>query len=206
MPPSPVYNAFKEKHCVDLGFSAEVPVAKSTITRVRGCLSGKRRNLPYFFGAVYAGEGKSRIGTSAKLSRLGGNKFSLVVWWFEVSSDPPPTFGKIAELFDCLKGPFKEREVHVWVVFSYDKTQVESVFSPIQIPSQPTIFDAVVGFTGIKKDPRGNLLYQMEVSHGDKLIHTVKFAQVVRLSEELPVVLLDTAHKISSLALKSKSA
>jgi hypothetical protein len=206
MPPSAVYSAFKGKHCVELSFSTEVPLTKSTITRARACLSGKRRNLPYFFGAVYAGEGKGRIGTSAKLSRLSGNKFSLAVSWFEVSTDPPPTFGKMADLFDCLKEPFREREVRVWAVFSYDKAEVESVFSPIQISSQPTIFDAVVGFTGIKKDPHGKLLYQMEVSHGDKLVHTVNFAQVVRLSEEIPVALLDTAHKISSLALKSRPA
>lgn len=206
MPPSTIYSAFKEKQCVQLGFSAEVPLTKSTITKTRGCLSGRRRNLPYFFGAAYAGEGKSRIGAGAKLSRLRGNKFSLSVYWFEASGDPPPIFGKMTDLFDCLKEPFREREVNVWAVFSYDKAKVESVFSPIQISNQPTIFDAVVGFTGIKKDPQGKLLYEMEVSHGEKLVHTVKFAQAVRLSEELPVALLDTAHKISSLALKSKPA
>ena len=206
MPPTTVYSAFKEKQCVELGFSAEVTLTKSTVTKVRGCLSGKRRNLPYFFGTVYAGNGKGRIGASARLSRLSGNKFSLTLYWFEVPNEPPPTFGKMPDLFDCLKEPFKEREVRVWAVFSYDKAKVESVFSPIQISNQPTIFDAVVGFTGIKRDPQGKSLYEMEVSHGEKLVHTVRFAQAVRLSEELPMALLDTAHKISSLALKSRPA
>jgi hypothetical protein len=150
--------------------------------------------------------GKSRIGATAKLSRIGGNKFSLTFNWFEVDSDPPPAFGRIPELLDCLREPFREREVQVWAVFSYDRAKVESVFSPIQISNQPTIFDAVVGFTGIKRDPQGKLLYEMEVTHAEKLVHTVRFAQAVRLSEELPMALLDTAHKISSLALKSRPA
>lgn len=204
MPVSPVYSAFKERHCIQLGFFAEIELPKSTVARVRACLSGKRRNLPYFFGAAYAGEGKSRIGTSARLGRVRGKKFNLNVFWFEVLAGPPPAFGKAADLFNCLEESFREREVRVWAIFSYNKAKVESVFSPVQISIQPTIFDAVVGFTGIKKDPQGKLLYQMEVTLGDReLVHTVNFAQVVRLSEELPVALVDTAHKISSLALKS---
>jgi len=204
MPPSSVYNALKQKHCVVLGFSAEIELAKSTVARVRACLSGKRRNLPYFFGATYAGEGKRRIGVSAMLGRVSGKKFNLNVSWFEVPVGPPSVFGKAADLFNCIEESFGEREVHIRAIFSYDKTKVESVFSPVQISIQPTIFDAIVGFTGIKKDPQGKLLYQMEVTLGDKrLVHTVNFAQVVKLSQELPAALVDTAHKISSLALKS---
>jgi hypothetical protein len=185
---------------------AELPLGESTIAKARACLSGKRRNLPYSFGSTYPGEGKFRIGASAALSRLKRRNFSLSVYWFETTTDPPDTFGRTSVLFDCLRDSFGEREVQVNAVFSYDKTVVESVFKPIRLIEPPTIFDELVGFTGIKRDPQGKLLYEIDVSHGARLIHAVRFTQAVRLSEELPLLLLDTANKISALALKPKES
>jgi hypothetical protein len=204
---SPVYNAFKRTSCVELRINAEMPLARSTIAKARACLGGKRRNLPYSFGLTNPGEGKNRIGASAALFRLRPNRFGLSVWWFETTSEPPSAFGRLSDLLECLEEPFGEREVQVYAVFSYDKDAVESMFKPIHVAEQPTIFDELVGFTGIKRDPHGKLLYQVEVSLGTKrLIHAVRFAQVLKLSLDMPLPLLETANRISSLALKMKQS
>ncbi len=206
MPASAVYTAFKRMNCVRLVVSTDMPLGASIISKVRDCLTGKRRNLPYFFGHVYPGEGRHRIGASAVLSRLTKNKFNFWIQWFETTVDPPDTFGKMSDLLGCLSYPWGEGEMQVSAVFSYDKTKVDSVFKPIQLAGQPAIFDELTGFTGIKRDPQGKkLLYEIEVSHGtNRLSHTVRFTQGIRLSEDLPLQLLDTANKISSLALLPK--
>lgn len=207
MPPSPVYNAFERTSCIQLVVGVAMPLPRPTVSRIRGHLSGIRRNLPFYFAAAYPGEGKDRIGAIAALTRADRSTFGLGISWSGVSTDPPAGFGQLSDLIQSLTEPFGEREISVGATFSYDKEMVISLFKPIQLAQQqqPTLFDELVGFTGIKRDPRGKTLYELEVSHGTKrLTHVVRFTQNVKLSEDLPLILLETAHKISALALKPK--
>lgn len=202
---SPIYLAFKRHSCKHLNVFVELSLGESLIARLRGCLGGTRRNLPYRFGAAYAGEGGERIGASALLSRAKKRRFSLSITWFEVRSGPPANFGKLRDLLECVAPSLGEREPLVVASLSYDKDRVESLFRPIQLEGQPTLFDEIAGFKGIKKNAEGKLLYELEVSFTQRSVgHEVTFTQKVRLTEEMPLPLLETAAKISALALRPK--
>ena len=73
-------------------------------------------------------------------------------------------------------------------------------------PERLTVpFDSITGFTGVKKNPEGKLVYRLEVSFEPEGVrHEVSFTQTVKLSEETPMQLFETAGRISALALKSK--
>jgi hypothetical protein len=204
MPASPIYSIFRVNNCDGLTVSLELHLSKAAVSKIRGCLGGKRRKSPYWFGGVYLGEGKERIGASVMVRRLRASTFRMNMEWFRVVTDPPPEFGKISELVNCLREPFGEKEADVYALFSYDKKRVASFFKPILIPKQDTIVDEIIGFTGVKRNPQGKLLYQLEVSHGKALKHRVRFTQTIKLSENLPLSLLGTASKISTLALRPR--
>jgi hypothetical protein len=205
MPASPIYQAFVRAFCVEMSVSTTLLLSKSRLERIRDILKGKRIHLPYRFAFAYPGEGKTRIGASADLRRLAKNKFFFGVRWFPVDVEPPPDYGSLPKLLSTLNDKNAERQLEVVVTFAYEKEKVESLFRPIQMADHALIFDEIVGLTGVKRSPEGKLIYQMEVRMGGKTIrHVVRFTQAARLEEQSPLFLLDSAEKISALALKPK--
>jgi len=100
---------------------------------------------------------------------------------------------------------FGDREAFVTATLWYSNKEAESLFKPIDLLGQPAIFDSITGFTGVKKNPEGKLVYRLEVSFEPEGVrHEVSFTQTVKLSEETPMQLFETAGRISALALKSK--
>jgi hypothetical protein len=202
---SPIYQAFKRANCTQLSFFVQLPANKALLSRIRGCLGGRRRNLPYDFAAIYPGEGKEKVGAHASLMRGSHKDLALVVRWFEAKEAPPTEFGQFSDLVNCAREYFPEREVFVSAAFSYDKEKVISLFKPIYLADQPLIFDEITGITGVKRNPEGKMVYELEMSFGGKLVnHIVRFTQSFKLSEDSPLPLLEAASKISTLALKAK--
>jgi hypothetical protein len=122
-----------------------------------------------------------------------------------VSADRPAQLGQVKKLVEAMGDYFGDREVFVSATFWYSNEEAESLFKPINLLGQPAMFDSITGFTGVKKNPEGKLVYELEVSfEPDGVRHEVNFTQTVKLSEETPLLLVETASKISALALKPK--
>lgn len=123
--------------------------------------------------------------------------------WFQTTVSFPADHGKYSDLLACFGEPVSDQTAVVSAMFKYDAEQATSLFKRVEFPNQSTIFDEITGFTGIKRDASGKMLYEMEISIGEKLLrHEVTFTQAIRVTNELPYALLETAAKISSLALK----
>jgi ABC-type lipopolysaccharide export system ATPase subunit len=106
---------------------------------------------------------------------------------------------------NLLAKAFGEREVEATVEFRFDKGQIISFFQPINVGEHSQILDEIIGFTGIKKDHDGKILYTMEIAITDtSLEQKLSFRQTVRLEDNMPVALLETASKLSALAIKPK--
>jgi hypothetical protein len=205
MAESPIYQAFKRVNCTQLILWVQLPASKALLSKVRSCLGGRRRNLPYDFAATYPGEGKEKVGAHASLMRGPHKDLALVVRWFAAEEGPPTEFGRFSDLVSCAREYFPEREAFVVAVFSYDKEEVASLFKPIYLVDQPVIFDEITGITGVKRSPEGKMVYELEMSFGGKRVnHVVKFTQSLRLSEDSPLPILEAASKISMLALRPK--
>jgi hypothetical protein len=145
------------------------------------------------------------LGVMANLGHLKPSRFSLFVSWREVSTDPFPEFGQFKELVEAMAECFGDREVFVTATLWYSDEEAESLFKPIDLLGQPAIFDSITGFTGVKRNSEGKLIYQLEVTFEPQGVrHEVNFTQTVKLSEDTPMQLLETASRISALALKSK--
>jgi hypothetical protein len=210
MPPDPsnIPQAFHEANCTALMcWLTRVRLGRAAISKLRDCFQGKRRNLPYRFAGTYGGDRKEKIGVLSELDRSKGENFTLFMRWFRVSAEPPEQFGKFSDFVNCLAHAVGDQEAMVTARFSYDTERTTSIFSPIQIGSEAGIFDEVVGFTGIKRDAEGKLLYKLEVGLGaERLEHKVTFFQKIRLSEELPLVLLQIATRVSNLGLRRRDS
>lgn len=202
-----IYRIFKESHCDDLVVTTDTfPLGKSLSSKVRGCMKGKRARFPFSFGAAYPGEGKRKVGLALFLSRQKGDTFRIVMRWFITEADPPEEFGKVSDLFSCISAEFGQRKADVTTTFKYPKSRMESVFRPIQLGAVSTLFDEIVGFTGLKRDADGNLLYIMNVALGKKeLTHVIESRQSIELKDELPIFLIPKAESISALALERKT-
>lgn len=141
----------------------------------------------------------------AELGRLSARDFGLVIRWFRVPSGPPPSFGRYADFVALMSEQLGDREVSVTARFSYDTARISSIFTPIHVSSEAAIFDEIIGFTGVKRSSEGKRLYSLDVRvSSNRLEHIVAFSQKVQLSNEIPVVLLDIARKISDLGLKKR--
>ena len=199
-----ISQAFRDIHCVDLAcFLDQLTLKNALLAKLRRSPDGHRRNIPLNFANVYPNH-KDRLGVVAHLGREK-RAFHLYIHWFRVESEPPNEFPKFSALLDTIGPIIGDREAFVTANFSYQRDEVTSVFSPIQLASEAGIFDEIVGLAGVKRNPEGKLLYKLDVSIGDKrLDHRVGFFQTVKLSEELPLVLLDIAARISNLGLKKK--
>jgi len=205
VPPSDLFQQFVAADCYSMTVSAILSLNRPTFTKIRSSLSGKRRNLPFNFVATYPGEGKEKIGLNAELKRYKKQEIMLTFAWFRTRANPPTEFGKYSDLIECLRGPHVEMPGSVSAIFRYDKQRATSIFERIEFADQMSIFDEVIGFTGVKKDPSGKVLYTLQVSLGEKeLGHQVAFSRPIRLSDELPFILLENASTISSLALMIK--
>lgn len=173
------------------------------MSKLRASMPKERKNLPFTFAGAFPGEGRDRLGVLALMRRARGNRCVVVMTWFLVPGDPPSRYGKISDFVANAGGSFGVRECHIVAKFRYDQPGVRSVFKRIDLADQATIFDEIVGFTGAKYDPQGKLVYRVEVTLGKKrLEHTVSFSQAVELVDDLPIVLLESASRISELALR----
>ena len=204
---SALYEKFEATNCSLLTVNLHPHLGRGAAAKVRGCVSGKRRRAPYFFGKAIPGEGKEKIGVSASLSPVGTGRFCLQIHWFPTAVDPPPDLGHFDRLAECFGGKLEDSEGLVTAEFHYAKDRFGSFFKPISLPEQPSIFDEIVGLTGIKKGPEGKILYRLEVSIEEKHVaHRVVFTRSMKLSDDLPLQLLDAAHSVSALALAPKEA
>jgi len=204
--PSSVWQAFHDSNCTVLTcWLDRVRLGRAAVSALRECFGGKRQNLPFRFAGTYGPDRREKIGALSEVARSDGDLFTLWMRWFRVPIEPPLQFGRFSDFAKCLAGPVGDKEALVTARFSYDREKIASIFSPIQMGPETSIFDEVVGFTGVKRSADGKLLYQLEVGLGAKrLEHTVTFFQTVHLSEELPLGLLDIATRVSNLGLKKR--
>jgi hypothetical protein len=180
-------------------------VGKSVLSKVKKCLSAKHSEETLFFTAAYPGEGKEWLAVKALIGRLKQSRFPFVIWWYEGGADPPPDSRVFKELVEAMGKYFGEQEVFVTATLWYSDEEADSLFKPIDLLGQPAIFDSITGFTGVKRNSEGKLIYQLEVTFEPTGVrHVVSFTQTVKLSEDTPLLLVETASKISALALKPK--
>ena len=152
---SDLYRKFKALHCALLVVHAHVPAVRSLLARIKNCV-GPRKRLPFWFGTVYPGPGKERLGLSVQVVRSKKQKIGRTYRWFLAESDPPPTFGKYSDFAGCLRDTFSEAvEASVVAVLVYEGEHFASLFKPVQMEDSFPIFDEIVGVTGVKKDPSG---------------------------------------------------
>lgn len=203
---SNLVNAFYDRNCLELTCWLDpIPLRQPSIAKLRDLMTGKRRNLPFTFAGFYGVERKDGIGVVAWVKRSKSNSFGTYIRWFRVGGGPPEQYGKFSDYLGTLSNAVGSREANIAAKFSYDLAKVGSLFTPIQMEAQGSIFDEIVGFKGIKRTSDGNRLYSLEVTLGtQRLEHDVGFSQTIQLSEELPLGLLDIAARISNLALKKK--
>lgn len=203
---SQIVRVFYERKCVELMcWLDEIQLGRASISRLRECLAGKRRNLPYSYATFYGVERKDGVGVVAKVLRSRADHFGTYVRWFRVTSGPPEQYGKFSDYLSMVSSAVGSREAGITATLSYELDKVQSLFSPIQMEAPGGIFDEFVGFTGIKRTPDGKRLYSLEVNLDDKTLeHKVGFSHTIQLSEELPLGLLDIATRISNLALKKR--
>ncbi len=109
---SPLYRFFKEHSCVEVGLFVILKIPNATFTKIRGCLEGKRKNLPYGFAEEHASASKERIAATARLARVAQKEsYELTLRWFRTDLAPPDEFGKLENLKGCLEKLFGERQV-----------------------------------------------------------------------------------------------
>ncbi len=159
-----------------------------------------------WFASTYPGEGKLKAATSVNLSRTSEkNVYGLTMYWFLAGDDPPPDFLAFTSVEPILANAFGEREVEVRASFVFDKNQIVTFFQPINVGEQSQILDEIIGFTGVKRDREGKILYTMEIAITDTSIEQkLSFRQTVRMEDNMPIALLETASKLSALAIKPK--
>ena len=180
-------------------------LGKSVLSKVKKRLGAKHPEEIFFFTVAYPGERKEWLGVRAIIGRLKQSRFPFLISWYEVGANPFPHFGQFNELVGAMGEYFGDREVFVTATLWYSNEEAESLFKPIDLLRQPAIFDSITGFTGVKRNSEGKLVYQLEVSFEPEGVrHVVSFTQTVKLSEGTPILLCETASKISALALKSK--
>jgi hypothetical protein len=202
MPPSPLFELFKEVSCKRLIISTTLNIPPATMKKVKA----KVRDL--WVGKVYPGEGRLKVvlgcllfpdeGPSAKKHQYGLNMFCILTESENLATEYAMFEGPLRETFG-------EREVNVMAEFSFDKNQIISLFRGFDVGEQSQILDEIVGFTGVKRDSEGKNLYTMEIAINDTFIEIkLSFRQTVRLEENMPLALLETASKISALAVRPK--
>src|SRR5579859_502067 len=206
MPPSVNSQLFKKTGCRKIQISATLNVPQTAFAKLRGRKKGRPKDL--WFATTYPGEGKRKVAVSVYLSRAEiTDKCHVTMFWFVTEQEPPADFLAFTDFETHVAPLFGEREVSVEAEFSFDKNQIVSLFKPIEIGEQSQILDEIVGFTGVKRDPQGNVLYTMKVAINDKSIEQkLSFRQTVRLEEGMAIALLETAGKLSALAIKPKEA
>jgi hypothetical protein len=206
MPPSVIFQLFKKTRCRKLQISFTLNVPRAALAKLEG--RKKVRPTDLWFATTYPGEGKRKVAVSVNLAReIKTEKSQVSMIWFVTGQDPPPDFRAFADFESALAPLVGEREVSVDAEFSFDKNQIVSLFRPIEIGEQSQILDEIVGFTGVKRDPQGNLLYTMKVAINDTSIEQkLSFRQSIRLEDGTPIALLETASKLSALAIKPKEA
>lgn len=202
MPPSPVYAAFSKTSCTRVSLSTSLKITNAVIAKIKR-LTKDQSEREWWFAKTYAGGQSLKIGNSILLKGAAKNDFSLTIRWFLTEEDPPPTMGDSDSFIEVVRASFGEREVDVLVWFVFHKEKHASVFKPFDVGEPSQIFDEIVGFSGIKKDPEGKLLYRMEIEVTPATIeHKLSFRQTVQLSDDMVIPVLETGSKISALAIK----
>jgi hypothetical protein len=179
------------------------PAARSKLKRTFG---GKTEQ--WWFAKAYEGEGSLKVGHSIGLRPIGkAGRHEILMRWFITNEDPPQDSIAVETFIGGMQSIFGEREVDVVADFTFDKSRTSSVFKPFDMGKHSQILDEIVGFTGIKKDPEGKTLYKLEIGVTEKTIeHKLSFRQTVSLSEDMSIPVVETASKISALAMKAKEA
>jgi hypothetical protein len=197
-----LYAKFKETNCSVLRVNLHPKLGRGWLRRLRNCPPVKRRKARYWFGKAMRGQGKGKIGVSASLFPVGSAGCCLQIRWFRTTVEPPQGFGDFDQFAECFGDKLQDADARVSAEFLYAKERFGSLFKPIALAEQPSVFDEVIGVTGVKKGPEGKILYRLEISIEEKHVaHRVTFTRPVTLSADLPGQLLDSANSISVLAL-----
>jgi hypothetical protein len=206
MPPSSLFTLFDKTNCSLLEASTTLRVSRPIIAKLRKSSGQKTEEL--WFGKAFEGEGKLKIGFSILMRvREKKGEYGISFRWFITNQNPPEHFGPAETFMDVLADRFGEREVDIFAEFQYDKGHTASLFKPFDLGEQSQILDEIVGFSGVKRDPMGKILYRMDIAVTNKVIqHKLSFRQTVRLLDDMIIPLVETASKISALAIKAKEA
>jgi hypothetical protein len=204
MPPSAIFQLLSKSRCSQVRVRATLKINPSTLAKLRGRKKTQVGDL--WFATTYPGEGKLVAAVSAHLMQTREkNVYELTMVWFLTEGNPPPEFVDFTPVEPFLAGVFGEREVEVRAAFAFDNNQIVSFFQPINVGEQSQILDEIIGFTGIKRDREGKILYTMEIAITDTSIEQkLSFRQTVRIEDNMPIALLETASKLSALAIKPK--
>jgi hypothetical protein len=207
MPPSLLFLTLKKTACKSLWASATFVIPRGDIAKLRGQQKSKKQSKRLVFVKTYPGEGKVRVAALTFLDKKDHKgTYKVTLAWFVADSEPPPEVLSLDQQAEnILVKHFQEREVDVRAEYSFNKNEMTSVFRPIDLGEQSQILDEIVGFKGVKRDLSGKTLYTLEISFLDKSIELkLNFRQTVRLEDTMPILLLETATKISSLAVKPR--
>jgi len=203
MPPSAIFLSFKNVSCHRLVITTGIALSSVKFAKLR--TKGQPPNS-IWFATIYPGEGKRKLAASVVIRRVHAKgPYAVSMYWFLTDEGPPPGFIPFEKFISTLTEVFGEREVDVRAEFTYDRSEVVSLFKPFDLGEQTQILDEIIGFTGIKRDTNGKILYTLEVNISDKFFtQKLMFRQTVRLDENMPIALVETASKISALATKPK--
>jgi len=197
--------AFRQHHCTEVGFFANLEIKRRHLKQLREVVAGKRTNLPYHFGHRYPGRAGQKVAVTAHLERETRQKFDLIVRWFQADSDPPEDYGDWEAARHVFEGIVEQRESQCRVEFEYNRKKFESALLPVKLPEQSIAFDEITALTSVKRAAKGKISYQLTVSLTQDVIrHVVIFFQTISLEESLPVTLVEIGSRISQLGLRTR--
>lgn len=205
MPPSALYVAFTKAFCSRVTVVTPIKIPTALLAKINRLT--KKQAGEWWFARKYDGEHSVSLGHAIFLKALDKTDFELTMRWFLTGEEPPPFMGDPDALTQVIRNTFGEREVNILASFVFDATRYVSVFKPFDVGEPSQIFDEIIGFTGMKRDPQGKLLYRMEIEVTPKTIeHKLSFRQTVKLSDDMVIPVLETGSKISALAVKAKES
>src|SRR5262249_32779363 len=204
--PSAIFKALKSASCQRIVLHTDLKLSTAAFSKIRG---SKRKSDDYlWFATAYPGSEKEKLAVSVVLHKAKGRAgYHLAVQWFPVHEGPPKGAVPFETFEERMKDIFQEQEADVRAEFRFDSNHYTSLFKRIDIADLSPILDQIIGFTGIKRDPAGKVVYTLEAAFSDKSIsHIISFRQTVKLDDNTPLALIETANKIVSLAIKPKEA
>lgn len=194
--------ALRRAGCTEVSLHVHFTLSRSGRAQLRRLGARGRKAFAWFSGSKL-GPG---LGATAQLGRHKGDEYHLTVAWFETETPPPAGMGRLAQLASILaESEVEGKDAQVVARFEHSIGKVRPLLPPIPAPPELGAFDQIVGFTGVKNDPRGNRLYELSTrTQGDRLINRVVFTQPMPRFDEFPQGVLERAEGISALVARAE--